>query len=455
MCSQGSQKFTIDQTIIDLKTGIANQSNLTSLDNLAICLNEQFENHIINSTPNSEFINEISRKVLASKKNIFVKIKWFFNSLYMCFSYLLNSEDESKKNIVLERIYNFLKSIELPDYENLIDIQVKDYLHELNSLQDTLVYVQDLSNKLTSKNESQTTDIEEKNQEINILIENFDQKNDSQEKLETYLKFQKDEFCKLNERIFNDFESFKGFESEKVRKTACDLQNKYKTYFNQFFKDDMNALRSSIESLRTQECNNTQNISMVSNSNTHMSERETIWQEIEKSHERYEKLLDFYQRVIKDKELYIKKLEGEIIFVKKDKSSIEDQQYSFSHEKEQTISALELELNELKNKLRSKNSEFSHKFDSIQSENQRLKTAIDEFNPYNDSWEGAEKKSMQEKVKNFETKLKIEFKSKLAHFGPKKICLVNFANFQRFFIQKFLLNFFSNFGLNQGKYLAS
>ena len=152
MISNENQNFSVDKTIKDFKTEMSSLTNLTSLDNLAISLNEQFELHIINQTPDSEFVNDIGKKILACKKNINVRSKRLHNSLYMIFSYLLNSDEQQQKMTLMDKLYNFLKLMNLPDCENLRDGNLKDYLTELNSLQETLIDVQDLSTKLTDKN---------------------------------------------------------------------------------------------------------------------------------------------------------------------------------------------------------------------------------------------------------------------------------------------------------------
>jgi len=98
-------------------------------------------------------------------------------------------------------------------------------------------------------------------------------------------------------------------------------------------------------------------------------QHDQIWFDIEKSQERYEAMLDSYQNIIKDKDIYLKQVEEELAAAKHERLDLEDQHFKVILAKDELIAKAEGKWAHLENTLESLKSDLNGKLDDLRGEN--------------------------------------------------------------------------------------
>ena len=128
-----------------------------------------------------------------------------------------------------------------------------------------------------------------------------------------------------------------------------------------------------------------------------VDQRDNIWFDIEKSQERYEALLDSYQNIIKDKDLYLKQMEEEIASGKKEMYNLEDLNFNMVREKDRTINQLSSDNDDLQSKIKKLQTKTDEKVELLKDEIRRNKLNYDEVTAEKEQW-STERKLFTEKV---------------------------------------------------------
>ena len=343
-----SNKKTVElelmQPILNFQNQFESFGTLQILDNLAISLTEEFEMFKLqrpttDQTVNeAEFIQAISAKVLASKKKLIKDMRVFHNTVYKIFSFQLRSEDEEQKFQSVQQIFDWLRNFKIPLNDSEIDVQLKSYFDDLSNLNNSMNSIKVMADDMGTANKLLNEELHAKTFELEAQKDKLNQKNTRNDKLASMVDRYKLDISGLISQVERELEKTKTYEVNTNSKYMIEkLTQKVRSYANQFNVEDYSGLEfgSPIKSPKKFDVIYPE------------LEDKGVWFDIDRSQQRYESLQDSYQGVIKDKDLYMKKMEEDILKAKREKFELEDQHFNYLRDKERKINDLTAQIDDL------------------------------------------------------------------------------------------------------------
>lgn len=363
------------QPILNFQNQFESFGTLQILDNLAISLTEEFEMFKLqrpttDSTVNeAEFIQAISAKVLSSKKKLIKDMRVFHNTVYKIFSFQLRSEDEEQKFQSVQQIFDWLRNFKIPINDSEIDVQLKSYFDDLSNLNNSMNSIKVMADDMGTANKLLNEELHAKTLELDVQRDRLNQKTTRNDKLASLVDRYKLDVSSLISQVERELEKTKSYEVNTNSKYMIEmLTQKVRNYATQFNVEDYSGLvfGSPIKSPKKFDVIYPE------------LEDKGIWFDIDRSQQRYESLQDSYQGVIKDKDLYMKKMEEDILKAKREKFELEDQNFNFLREKERKINDLVAQIDDLNLKYKRTMDDTMHTQEDMRLQIERSLTSFRE-----------------------------------------------------------------------------
>jgi chromosome segregation ATPase len=297
--------------------------------------------------------------------------------------------------VSVQTLYNWLRNFKISIDDKDIDVQLKDYFEDLTTLQNSLVQVKGMADDMGDANRQLNKERIEMGNENSNMKDNLERKDKRIVKMKSTIDTYKSDIVKLISSVERELEKLKNLGTEDAGKRIVELQGRVKRASDQFVQDDFNGLQMSPMQSPTRNSRKEESV----------MERDNIWFDIEKSQERYEALLDSYQNIIKDKDLYLKQMEEEIASGKKEMYNLEDANFNMVREKDRKINELSSDNDDLQSKLKKLQTKTDEKVESLKDEIRRNKLNYDEMTAQKEEW-STERRIFTEKVNSLHNDLK-------------------------------------------------
>lgn len=366
--------------------------------------------------------NFVKDKIMACKSLYNIDLKQLFQDISNTISFINTSEPST----LLKDLNNTLQRVQFPDVKK--GDAINHYFDELETLQNQLVSVKDHANEMGETNRNLNIELKGLKTELQNVKENLDRKEKKAEKLKTTINDYRKSTLKLISTVENELSRISNMNVDEI---PDNLENLEKELQRQSSK--------IIES-----ANQNFDSSFIGSPKKSVNQSTVNWFDVEKSQERYEALLNSYNKIIHDKDAHIKNIYDEVSKLKKDRAEIEDDSFNqirekdklitnaeyeknnainsykiYKKENEDRIKRLQGEINYLENRLETlqNNSETT---DPIRGIKQKLEESRDELNEEKKKWYDLKNSERRLQSQIYDLQLELETTNKKLEFMKKE-----------------------------------
>ena len=334
----------------NLKMSLNLLAESTVFENLDLFMVDSFNTWKANQTPygDKELLDKVSKEIKASKLNFFDDIKGMANTLMQVLYTMGNIKDSKELELYVSQVYNSLSGNIVQIGQKITQesrLNFKDYFHELQVLQTTLKDVKSIADEMSKTNRGLGSELSHTKTQSNNYKINLERKTKRCDKLKKTIEEYKNNTLKLVCTVEMELERLKMVAFEDLPEHL----NNIKLELNRQ-SDVGQELYQDVEGSPTRRGGDSTGVSRPQSrlaSPTRGGDMDGVWFDIEKSQERYEALLDSYQKIINDKDNYMKNLEGDLSRSQLQKLSAEDDFQRAIKGKETQIQDLDIKVNEV------------------------------------------------------------------------------------------------------------
>merc|ERR1712232_482278 len=98
------------------------------------------------------FLEKVSKRIYATKKHLTKDLRSFQNAVYKIFSFLVKDEDSKVSKGAINEIYAWVKGFKIGSSDKEINVELRDYFEELETLQNALEQVKSLADDMAEAN---------------------------------------------------------------------------------------------------------------------------------------------------------------------------------------------------------------------------------------------------------------------------------------------------------------
>lgn len=311
----------------NLKMSLNLLAENTVFENLDLFMVDSFNTWKADQTPNGdkELLDKVSKEIKASKLNFFDDIKGMANNLMQVLYTMGNIKVSKDLELYVSQVYNCLSGNIVQIGQKITQesrLNFKDYFHELQVLQTTLKDVKSIADEMSKTNRGLNSELSHTKTQSNNYKINLERKTKRCDKLKKTIEEYKNNTLKLVCTVEMELDRLKMVKFEELPEHL----NNIKLELNRQSSLGEDLYQDGAESPSRRGCDS-KGVSRPQSrlaSPTRGGDMDGVWFDIEKSQERYEALLDSYQKIINDKDNYMKNLEGDLSRSQLQKLSAED-----------------------------------------------------------------------------------------------------------------------------------
>lgn len=313
-------------------------------DNLEITLVQDLKD---NASKDIKGLSKIIRQKIKAVSSLYNHdLKDLFGNLSSVTSFINNLETSS----YLNDLNSTLQKAQFP--VAVVKDALGQYFNELETLQNQLFNVKETSNEMGETNRILNVD----QKALRIELENTKQNLERKEKKVDKYKNTINDYRKSTLQLVTTVES----EQQRISNMSVDE-----------IPDNLELLEKELQrqsNKMIENVNATFDSSFIGSPGKNINQSTNRWFDIEKSQERYEVLLNSYNKIITDKDEHIKTLFDDVQKVKRERSEIEDEYFNQIREKDRLITNAEYEKNNAVNNFKIQQKENEDRIKRLQGE---------------------------------------------------------------------------------------